>query len=102
MSQLDDLVNQHIREYESRLKHIDELFAKAKEELVENNKDSEIKAKFEDLLRQRNDLAKPLDAYPSIDAKNWRKEEISTAGPLSPWVVIAEQLENLIERFEKK
>ena len=37
-----------------------------------------------------------------IDPKHWQEEEIEKSGPMALWDSVAQQLEKLVERIEKK
>ena len=78
MSNFEHLAEQHIREHESRLKHIDELLGRARQGVAE---EPEAGAELEDLAKERERLASDLDDLRLRDVKDWEKEEIAKAGP---------------------
>jgi len=98
MTTKEKLIEQHIREYESRVKHIDELYERAHKatEHLDDEHDSRSELKwFED---RRSNVK---DAIETMPVKNWRKETVKKAGPMAIWDIIAQQLEDFLERHEK-
>jgi hypothetical protein len=53
-------------------------------------------------LRRRDTLAGQLDELKLRDPSDWQEEEIEKAGPMGIWDAVAEQVEKLVERLEKK
>lgn len=102
MTDAYQLAEKNIREYTSRLKHIDELLAHARDKADESAASSEIETELSDLLRQRDTLASRLDKMRLKSLDDWQSEEIGKAGPLAVWDAVAQQIEKLVERFERK
>lgn len=98
MTDLQHLAEQHIREHESRLRHMDELLGRAREGAASK---PEVKAEVEDFAKERDRLAAEVDSLRLRDVKNWDKEELSKAGPMGVWDAIAQALEKLVERLER-
>ena len=96
MTKVDHLVEQHVREYQSRLKHIDELLARAR--AAARGRPSPEQEELEALRRKRDELASEFDRLGSL--KDWREEELEKAGPMGVWDAVAQQLEALVERLE--
>ena len=94
----EQLIDQHIREYESRLKHIDELYERAHKatEHLEDEHESRSELKW---FEERRSNVK--DAIETMPVKNWREETVKKAGPMAIWDIIAQQLEDFLERHEK-
>lgn len=92
MTNKEQMIEQHIREYYSRLKHIDELSQKteAAEHEEHYNEWAELKAK-------RDKLAKCLGQLEHTEPR----EVVEAAGPMAIWDLVAQQLENLLERITK-
>lgn len=101
MTNFNQLAEQRVREYTSRLKHIDELLADARDRAGKSAAQPEIKTELSDLMRQRDKLASHVDKFRLKSLDNWQTEEIEKAGPLAVWDAVAQQLEKLVERFEK-
>ncbi len=97
MTNLSQLVEQHILEYESHLTHIDELIARASKVSIP----AEVHDEFATLKEKRDVLAKEVAALKQKPLKNWRKEDIplSGLGPMVIWGIVAQQLEKLLDRL---
>ena len=93
MSNEEQLVETHVVEYESRLKHIDELIEQAdKAGVQKEGHQSELSS----LKQEREKLAGNLDEIKALSTEAWAKE----GGPMVIWDLVAERLEKLIERIE--
>lgn len=100
MTTENQLIEQHIREYQSRMQHIDELLEQAKKELAKPESPKEARAELEEAIRGREKLATLYEELKLSSTENWRKEEILKSGPMGIWDAVAQQLEKLVERFE--
>lgn len=96
MNNLEHMVEQHVREYESRLRHVDELVERAQ---ASERPDPD--HALQGLVSQRNDLADQLEQMRQKSFEHWREDEIERAGPMAVWDALAQQLEDLVERFER-
>ncbi len=97
MTTKEQLIEQHIREYESRMKHIDELYERAHKatEHLDEEHDTRAELKwFEERLPHVKDSIK------TMPVENWREETVRNAGPMAIWDIIAQQLEDFLERHE--
>lgn len=92
------MVEQQIKEYQSRLTHIDELIERATKGVKET---SPHKEKLTRLQQERNKLAAQYDKFRLQSVENWRKEEIEKSGPMAIWDALAQQLEKLVESLER-
>ena len=99
MPHIEDLVEQHIKEHESRLKHIDELLLRARKNT--DHEQPESGAELEKLIAQRDELAGQLDKMRLRPGNDWNEKEIELAGPMGIWDAVAQQLEKLVERLER-
>ena len=95
MKKTANLVEQHIAEYDSRLKHVDELARRAVG-ATEQGLDSELQA----LIKERDRLAIHVEQMKLRSLDDWAKEELALAGPMGVWDAVAQQLEKLVERLE--
>ena len=93
-----NLRSEHIGRYEARLKHLDELLARARQRKIE---ETEHKTELEEIVSKREELATYVDEMKLKDLEHWKEEEIEKAGPMAVWDAVAQQLEKLVERFEK-
>ncbi len=94
-----NLRSEHIARYEAHLKHLDDLFERAKQKKIE---ESEHEAELKELSGKREKLATHVDELKFKDLEHWKEEEIQMSGPMAIWDSVAQQLEALIEKFEKK
>lgn len=101
MSISEKLVEQHIREYESRLKHLDELFDRAKQVSTKLDENNELKSELEQYSKPRTELAEHTEKLKKMPVAHWREDMIQAAGPMAIWDILAQKLEDVIERFEK-
>ncbi len=100
MTTKEQLIEQHIREYESRLRHIDELYARAHEVAENLDDDQTARAELEEFAEQRGELKKKAEQLKSLPASNWREETMRAAGPMAIWDILAQKLEDFVERHE--
>lgn len=92
MTNLEKLAEQHIKEHESRLKHIDELMKE-----VEKTGDEESKAELAELKEQQTKMGDYVEQL-----KNKSPEQLmETAGPMVMWEFVAQKLEKLVEKIKK-
>lgn len=100
MTNQEQLVERHVLEYLSRLKHVDELAVRA--EQVTSDFESEHDARLE-LKTYKKELAllrHKAEAIKSMSVENWREETVRSAGPMAIWDILAQNLESFIERHE--
>ncbi|MEJ2453159.1 MAG: hypothetical protein P8103_03265 [Candidatus Thiodiazotropha sp.] len=97
MTKYAQLAEQHITEYESRLKHIDELLTRAREGV--SHEQHELAPELEDLTAKREALAKHLEEMRSKTFEEWQEKEIKQAGPMGVWDAVAQKLEELTEKL---
>ncbi len=98
MTTKEQLIDQHIREYESRLKHIDELYERAHKVTEHLDDEHESRSELKWFEKRRSNVK---DAIETMPVKNWREETVKKAGPMAIWDIIAQQLEDFLERHEK-
>lgn len=91
MTTTDQLVEQKIKEHESRLKHIDELMNRAESEGVNSET---AKEELADIKKQRKKMG---DYVQELKQKSPQKF-MESAGPMVMWEIVAEKLEHLIEK----
>lgn len=101
MTDMNRRIEQAILEYQSRLAHLDEMLERANTELSEATPDTEEKKTLGDLQEERNRLAMLYEKLKFKSIENWREEEIEISGPMAIWDVVAQKLENLLERIGK-
>ena len=96
----EQLVEQHIREYQSRQLHIDELCARARSVVEQRGGEPAAQSQLQDYVEQRARLQKKTDEIKTMDVHNWREDMIESAGPMALWDILAQQLESFIEKHE--
>lgn len=101
MTYINRLAEQHIREYESRQKHVGELLGRVRNKTAARPQRSDIRARLEELERERNRLSVRLDEFRLKDLSQWRQEEIEKSGLMGLWDALAQQAEKLAERLDK-
>ena len=89
----EELVERHIREYESRMQHIDEMIARAGQAIPAGNE--EVAKELEELNQERAKLQARLDELRKLSEEQWLKE----GGPMVVWDLVALRLEKLLERI---
>ena len=100
MTTKEQLIDQHIREYESRMKHIDELYERAHEATEHLGDEHEIRAELKDYAAQRQQLRQKADEIKTMPLEKWREETVQRAGPMAIWDILAQKLEDFLERHE--
>lgn len=99
MTNIERLVEQHVREYESRLKHVDELMERARK--ASDKETPAVSEELSTLKEERDKFASHLEELRLKSLQDWREEEIEKAGPMGIWDALAQQLEKLVERIER-
>ena len=100
MSNKEHLIEQHILAYESRLKHIDELYVRAHEATEQLDKTHDAHSQLQDFKSQHQQLRQEADEVKSMSLDQWRKETVRNAGPMAIWDILAQKLEDFVERHE--
>lgn len=100
MTHKEQLVDQKVREYESRLKHLDELLERAKKGITDAPEHEEVKLKAEELQEKRDELAKEAELARQLAVKQRETREIQMSGPMGIWDAVAQDLEHLLERLK--
>ena len=101
MADFSHRVEQAVLEYQSRLKHMDEMLERARSGLAEVPEKKEERGVLVELERERDKLGTLYEELRIKDLEHWREEEIEISGPMAVWDVIAQKLENLLERIGK-
>lgn len=101
MTTENQMIEQHIREYQSRMQHIDEMMERARTLVGEAPADAASRAALEAAIRDRDKLTTHYEELKLSSTENWRQEEILKGGPMGLWDAVAQQLERLVERLER-
>ncbi len=100
MTKLDQLVQQHILEHETRLKHVDELLERARNGITQAG-GRETDEPLAGLMQERDTLSRRVEEFKLKPPGQWSKEEFEKTGPMVIWDTLAQQLEKMIERMER-
>ena len=101
MTSKEQLIEQHIREYEARLKHVDELYVRAQEATEHLDDEHASRAKLEAYGEMLSGMQQKGDEIKTMHLGHWREETVQNAGPMAIWDILAQTLENFIERHSK-
>lgn len=100
VSQKEHLIEQRVLEYESRLKHIDELIDHAENHVETKKLSSEVEDELKMIKAMREQLADRHEYIDELSSSNWQSETIEHAGPMAIWDTVAQKIEMLIEKFD--
>ncbi len=100
MTSENQLLEQHIREYESRLQHFDELLERAGKAITEAPEHEDARTKLAELQKAREMLASQYDHMKLKLGENWEIEEIEKSGPMGIWDVVAQDVEHALEKLK--
>ncbi len=100
MTSKEQLIEQHILEYESRLKHIDELYERARQAAEQKAASPAADDELKDLKAQLSLLRETTHQIKAMPTDKWRSETQQSAGPMAIWDIVAQKLEDFIERHE--
>ena len=100
MTSKEQLIEQHIREYESRMKHIDELYERAHQATENLGAADDTQSRLNELSAQRALLRETTDSIKTMPLDKWREATLSNAGPMAVWDILAQKLEDFVERHE--
>jgi len=102
MTDRNHLVEQHILEHEARLKHIDEVIEKSSDHLTSGKSSAETSQLLESIKSDRKVLEDQLEQLQNQENIANAEAMISKISPLDIWNTVAEKLEKLAERLDKK
>lgn len=91
-----------ISQYESQLRHIDELIERAGKTIAASHEHAEIHMQIATVRSERDRLAKHLVMLKEISPGDLSEEILEKSGPMGIWDALAQQLEKLVERIEQK
>ena len=100
MTNKEHLIEQHIREYESRMKHIDELYQRAHQAAGKLDNAHEAQSRLNELAAQRSLLQDTTDSIKAMPLEKWRETTARNAGPMAVWDILAQKIEDFVERHE--
>ena len=100
MTKMDQLIQQHIREHQMRLKHVDSLLERAQRSVAKTGA-GDAAAQLAQAKVERDKLAGRVEEYKVRPPEQWSEEEFEKTGPMVIWDTVAQQLEKLVERLER-
>jgi hypothetical protein len=100
MTNKADLVEQHIRLYDSRLNHINEMMKKAHETVAESPEHRDLHPELSGLSQEHQKLEVRVDEF-KLKSNNWELEEIERDGPMGALDALAQEIEKFVEKLGK-
>jgi len=94
-------VEGQILAYESRQRHMDELFARAREHVGDDPERAEVRTLLDRLGQEQGRRSAALDQLKGRDASEWSAGEIDQLGPMAVWDTLAAELETLVEKLTR-
>ncbi|HKB59229.1 MAG TPA: hypothetical protein VKC56_04200 [Gallionellaceae bacterium] len=102
LSESTEPLAQHINRYAANLQHIDALLSRAKKGAAALPAQSDVQAALAKAARDRDLAASHLEKIRKMSSAQFSQELIEQSGPMGIWDAVAEDLEKLVERVEKK
>jgi len=102
MTQRNHLVEQHILEHEARLKHVDEVIEESTDHFTSDKSSAETSQLLESLKSDRAVLDGHLRELKEQENMENAEAMIAKISPLDIWNTVADKLEKLAERLDKK
>lgn len=100
MTSRDHLIEQHIVQYESHLRHIDEMLHRAHKHVEAGKAPPEAEKELDSLKSEREKLAEHLSEMKRRTSEDWERETFTRAGPMGIWDAVARRLEKLVEHLD--
>lgn len=97
---VEDLVESHVRQYNAKMQHIDELVARA-EKAAQTQPATWLDQEISEIRREREKLLAHMDALETQMRNDWQESDVSEQGPMMVWEAVAKRLEKLVERIEQ-
>lgn len=100
MTSREQLIEQHIVQYESHLRHIDEMLRRANEHVDAGKAPAGAAEELHELKGEREKLAEDLSRMKRRGPEDWENEALTRAGPMGIWDAVARRLEKLVEHLD--
>lgn len=100
MTHRDHLIEQHILQHESHLKHIDEMLQRAHEHVDAGKAPPEAEEELAGLKSERENLAGHLADMKRKGPEEWDSDTLKQSGPIVIWDAVACRLEKLVEHLD--
>ena len=101
MPPINQLAEQNIDLYESRLKHIDELLERSGQGISGHPEQADLSAQLAGLKHERDKFARHIDALKQGTIAESQEKLIEGSGLMGIWDALAQQLEKLVEHIER-
>ena len=102
MTNIDELIDQNILEYESRQKHAQELLARARELVGQGPEYDDARTQIGRLAQEHDRLSGQVDQLKQRrQLKDLEDKNIKDAGPMAVWDILAGDLEKLVEKLSR-
>lgn len=102
LSETTEPLAQYVNRYEANLRHIDDLLSRAKQGAAALPAQSDVHAAVAKAAGDRELASNHLENIRKLSSEQVSEEMIEQAGPMGIWDAVAEDLEKLVERVEKK
>lgn len=101
MNSMEHLIEQHVLQYESRLKRFNDLLEKQKKVADLGMKQvAQLSPELEAMMGEREKFHSHLEELRMKSLEHWQEEVIQKSGPMAIWDAVAQQLEKVIESME--
>jgi hypothetical protein len=100
MTHRDHLIEQHILQHESHLKHIDEMLRRAREKVEAGQAPAGTEEELAELKDEREKLSGHLTEMKQKGPEDWDPDALKQSGPMGIWDAVARRLEKLVERLD--
>lgn len=94
------MIEQHIVQYESHLRHIDEMLRRAHKHVEAGSAPPEAEKELNNIKGEREKLAEHLSEMKRRTPEDWERETFTQAGPMGIWDAVARRLEKLVEHLD--
>lgn len=103
MNSMEHLIEQHVLQYESRLKRFNELLEQQKKIAdIQAKQVAKLSPELEAMMGEREKYHSHLEDLRLKTMAHWQEQFIEKSGPMGIWDAVAQQLEKVVESMEKK
>lgn len=103
MNSMEHLIEQHVLQYESRLKRFNELVEQQKKLAAASMAQvAALSPEMQQIVDEQKKFQNHLEELRMKSLQRWQEEVIEKSGPMGIWDAVAQQLEKVVETMEKK
>ncbi len=95
-------LEQRINQYAANLRHLDDLLRRAREAAAGMPAQSDVHTRVAQARIERDKVSARLEALRKMSSEQFSERLIEQTGPMGVWDAVAEDLEKLVERLERK